>query len=128
MVKTTRRYYFAARNAKTPHGYEINFVNIPHAQAVGVTYEETVYYAYRVLADFLLHLPEDADLADYTLHQIPVSEDENVFYSLVSATPDFDPHKMMTDFTLSQAAPLEIRRQADRIARLVAHARDLAAL
>ncbi|WP_262314866.1 hypothetical protein [Lacticaseibacillus parakribbianus] len=128
MVKTTQRFYFAARNAKTAHGYEINFVNVPHAQAVGVTYEETVYYAYRVLADFLLHLPEDAKVSDYTLRQIPESEDENVFYSLVSATPDFDPHKMTTHFTLPQAGPAEIRRQGDRLAHLVAHARDLAAL
>ncbi|WP_125702866.1 hypothetical protein [Lacticaseibacillus daqingensis] len=123
MPKTTRRYYFAARNEKTPHGYTISFVNIPHAQAVGVIYEETVYYSYRVLADFLAHLPADeAALTAYTLTQLPASEEPNVFYSLVSVTPDFNPHKMTTDFTLPQAPPAEIRRRAAQLAGLIAPA------
>ncbi|WP_179395147.1 hypothetical protein [Lacticaseibacillus absianus] len=129
MAKTTRRYYFAARNEKTPNGYTISFVNIPHAQAVGVTYEETVYYSYRVLSDFLSHLPDDeAALTAYTLAQIPDSEEPNVFYSLVSVTPDYDPHKMLTDFTLPQAPPAEIRRRAGELANLVARRQDRVAL
>ncbi|MFD1431942.1 hypothetical protein [Lacticaseibacillus yichunensis] len=129
MAKTTRRYYFAARNERTTHGYRINFVNIPQAEASGTTYEETVYYSYRVLAEFLAHLPKDeAALTAYTLNQMPDTEDNNVFYSLVSVTPDFDPHKMVTHFTLPQAPPAEIRRKASKLAQLVAHQSKVASL
>lgn len=33
MVKATRRYFFAARNEKTPDGYVIQFVNMPDLTA-----------------------------------------------------------------------------------------------
>ncbi|MCI1985694.1 MAG: hypothetical protein LKJ69_00160 [Lactobacillus sp.] len=132
MASTNRRYYFAARNEKTDHGYMINFVNIPQASAVGATYEETVYYSYRVLADFLSHLPDgEAALAAYSLTSLPKTTDDNVFYSLVSVTSDFDPHKMVTHFTLPQAPPEEIRRKANELAKLVHHqdkAREAAGL
>lgn len=122
MADKTRRYYFAARNEETAHGYEISFVNIPQAQAVGATYEEAVYYSYRVLADFLSHLPQDeAALTAYTHATLPSAKADNVFYSLVSVTPDFDPHKMVTHFTLPQAPPAEIRRKASQLAKLVHH-------
>lgn len=95
MAKTGRHYYFVARNEKTKTGYHISFPNIPNAEAVGTTYEETVYYSYRVLADFLSHLPkQEAEIRAYTLSDIPDTVASNVFYSLVSVTPDFDPHKM----------------------------------
>ena len=122
MATSTRRYYFAARNEKTDHGYMINFVNIPQASAVGSTYEEAVYYSYRVLADFLSHLPDgEAALTAYSLTSLPKAKEEDVFYSLVSVTPDFDPHRMVTHFTLPQAPPAEIRRKASELAKLVHH-------
>ncbi|RND75547.1 hypothetical protein FAM18133_01188 [Lacticaseibacillus paracasei] len=72
MAKTGRHYYFVARNEKTKTGYHISFPNIPNAEAVGTTYEETVYYSYRVLADFLSHLPkQEAEIRAYTLSDIP---------------------------------------------------------
>ena len=117
-----RRYYFAARNEQTEHGFQISFVNIPQASALGSTYEEAVYYSYRVLADFLRHLPEgEAALAAYSLTTLPKAKTEGVFYSLVSVTPDFDPHRMVTHFTLPQAPPAEIRRKASELAKLVRH-------
>ena len=45
MAKTGCHYYFVARNEKTKTGYHISFPNIPNAEAVGTTYEETVYYS-----------------------------------------------------------------------------------
>ncbi len=112
MAKTGRHYYFVARNEKTKTGYHISFPNIPNAEAVGTTYEETVYYSYRVLADFLSHLPkQEAEIRAYTLSDIPDTVASNVFYSLVSVTPDFDPHKMETHFTLPQTPPADIRQK-----------------
>lgn len=122
MSQPKRHYYFAARNQKTANGYMISFVNIPKAQAVGATYEETVYYSYRVLEEFLSHLPAgEAALTAYTLRTVPETEEPGVFYSLVSVTPDFDPHKMETHFTLPQAPPEEIRRKASKLAQLAGH-------
>ncbi|WP_390406932.1 hypothetical protein [Lacticaseibacillus jixiensis] len=122
MADKARRYYFAARNEKTDHGYMINFVNIPQASAVGATYEEAVYYSYRVLSDYLSHLPEgEAATTAYSLAELPKGRSANVFYSLVSVTPDFNPHKMVTHFTLPQAPPAEIRRKASELAKLVNH-------
>lgn len=122
MADKTRRYYFAARNEQTDHGYTINFVNIPEASAMGSTYEEAVYYSYRVLADFLSHLPDgEAALTAYSHAELPKAKTEGVFYSLVSVTPDFDPHRMVTHFTLPQAPPAEIRRKASELAKLVHH-------
>ncbi|MGO3582342.1 MAG: hypothetical protein ACTJER_03300, partial [Lacticaseibacillus paracasei] len=89
-------------------------------EAVGTTYEETVYYSYRVLADFLSHLPKQkAEIRAYTLSDIPDTVSSNVFYSLVSVTPDFDPHKMETHFTLPQTPPADIRQKAAKLAGLV---------
>lgn len=120
MAKTGRHYYFVARNEKTKTGYHISFPNIPNVEAVGTTYEETVYYSYRVLADFLSHLPkQEAEIRAYTLSDIPDTVSSNVFYSLVSATPDFDPHKMETHFTLPQTPPADIRQKAAKLAGLV---------
>lgn len=122
-----RHYNFVAKNEKTAHGYVISFVNIPAAQAVGATYEEAVYYSYRVLSDFLAHLPADeVALTAYTLADIPDATSQDVFYSLVSVTPDFDPHKMTTHFTLPQTPPAEIRRKASKLAKLVARQKHLA--
>ncbi|MFD1441961.1 MULTISPECIES: hypothetical protein [Lacticaseibacillus] len=123
MAKATRRYFFAARNEKTPDGYLIQFVNMPELTAKGTTYQETVYYAYRVLANFLLGLPKkSAPLSAYTLTSLPDDEpDPNVFYSLVSATEDFDPHKMEMHFTLPQAPPDEIRRMGGQLAHLTTY-------
>ena len=119
MAKATRHYFFAARNEKNAHGYTIQFVNIPQLTAQGVTYQETVYYAYRVLASFLQSLPKNAAaLKAYTLNTIPDTDDPNVFYSLVSVTEDFDPHQMMMHFTLPQAPPDEIKRMAGQLAHL----------
>ena len=120
MAKTGRHYYFVARNEKTKTGYHISFPNIPNAEAVGTTYEETVYYSYRVLADFLSHLPkQEAEIRAYTLSDIPDTVSSNVFYSLVRVTPDFDPHKMETHFTLPQTPPADIRQKAAKLAGLV---------
>lgn len=122
-----RHYNFIAKNTKTPHGYEISFPNIPAAQAVGANYEEAAYYSYRVLADFLKHLPQDeAAITAYSLTTIPDTADPNVFYSQVAVTPDFDPHKMVTHFTLPQAPPAEIRAKAKRLAGLAERRRGTA--
>ena len=55
----------------------------------------------------------------YTLSDIPDTVSSNVFYSLVSVTPDFDPHKMETHFTLPQTPPADIRQKAAKLAGLV---------
>lgn len=125
ITETNQRYFFVAKNTQTATGFQISFTNIPHAQASGVTYEETVYYAYRVLADFLSHLPEgELALTAYTLHNLPQEATPATFYSLVGVTPDFDPHKMTTTFILEQAPPDAIRREAARIADRIAHKTD----
>ena len=119
MAAAIRHYNFIAKNKKTAHGYEISFPNIPAAQAVGENYEEAAYYSYRVLADFLKHLPAgEAALTAYTLTTIPAATEPDVIYSQVSVTDDFDPHKMVTHFTLPQAPPAEIRAKARQLAAL----------
>lgn len=119
MTQTGRHYFFVAKNTKTEAGYHISFPTIPNLFASGVTYLEAVYYAYRVLSDFLQQLPDnEAALAAYTLSSIPDNV-ENTFYTIVSTTSDFDPHKMQTTFTIAQNLPDEIRRQAEKISRLV---------
>ncbi len=118
-AKTERRYFFVAKNVKTDSGYTIEFLNIPHVSASGVTYAETVYYSYRALSDFLSQLPEgEAALAAYTLAGIPENA-ENTFYSIVSVPSDYNPHKMTTTFTIAQTLPDEIRNQAAKLSHLV---------
>ncbi|WP_155286540.1 hypothetical protein [Lacticaseibacillus zhaodongensis] len=124
--KKERHYFFVAKNVKTDHGYTIEFLNIPHLYASGVTYIETVYYSYRVLADFLNQLPDDeAAVTAYTLSSIPENED-HTFYTIISAPSDFDPHKMTTTFTIAQTLPAEIRKQAETLSHLVDYDKPLA--
>lgn len=119
MPDTQHRYFFVAKNTKTDHGYTIEFLNIPQLYASGETYAETVYYSYRVLADFLKQLPqEEAAITAYTLSAIPDNTD-NTFYSIVSVPSDFNPHRMNTTFTISQALPDDIRKQAAQLSHLV---------
>ncbi|KRM72474.1 hypothetical protein [Lacticaseibacillus brantae] len=120
MPTTNRRYFFVAKNERTAHGYTITFVNLPHLFALGENYDETVYYAYRVLSDYLTHAPkQEAATAAYALTTLPTEVPDNVFYSLVSVTEDFDPHKMENYFTLAQRPPEEIRTNANKIANLI---------
>jgi len=72
------------------------------------------------LSDYLTHQPrEEATMAAYALSNIPEQVPENIFYSVVSVTADFDPHKMETYFTLPQMPPEDVRQNANKIAKLI---------
>ncbi|KRO16684.1 hypothetical protein [Lacticaseibacillus saniviri] len=126
---STRRLFFVSHTIKTDRGYSIKFPNIPNGYAKGTTYEETLYYAYRVLSDFLSHLPKDeVAMTAYTLRDLPEVDSDNDFYALVSVPENFDPHQMRTYFTLPQVPPAEIRQKANAIAKIISNQEDLATL
>lgn len=115
------KYIFGAKNIKTRDGYQINFLNIPHIFAKGTTYEETVYYSYRVLSHFLTQITDKSeDIEAYTFHKVSdLDLTEDTFYSLILVTPDLDPHKMETSFILPQATADHISDEAEIIGKMI---------
>ncbi|MCD2257463.1 hypothetical protein ACNAN0_05580 [Agrilactobacillus fermenti] len=115
------KYVFGAKNTKTETGYQIEFINIPKIYAKGTTYEETVYYSYRVLANFLTSLEHDPKrIQKYTLQMSQAMKpNKNVFYSIILADPSLDPHQMETSFILPQATAETIGTEATALSRLL---------
>lgn len=87
-------YLFLALNQSTPLGCTIEFVDLPTTVTRGAVYDETVYYSYRVLAQYLMTLDDPASAA--TAKDLPLIAPEDAFYSLVSVEPDLNPHHMQT--------------------------------
>ncbi|KRN29763.1 hypothetical protein IV38_GL000652 [Lactobacillus selangorensis] len=121
VVKQQPRYVFGVLNLKTDAGYEIHFLNIPDLSAKGVTYAETLYYAYRVLSHFLEPFKEDAaQILQYTFRELPIfKKDKNSFLTLITVTHDLDPHKMEMTFLLPQTRASELADEADQVGRLI---------
>lgn len=115
------KFVFGAKTIKTHEGYMITFLNIPNIFAKGVTYEETVYYSYRVLANFLAPLVGKTEqIEKYTFHQVAdLDLTDNSFYTLILATADLDPHKMETSFILPQTTSDHIGQEADSLGKLL---------
>lgn len=115
------KFIFGVKNVKTHDGYMITFLNIPNIFAKGVTYEETVYYSYRVLSNFLTPLAAKPEsIEKYTFHKASDFElTDDSFYSIISATPDLDPHKMETSFILPQTTSAHIGQEADMLSKLI---------
>ncbi|MFD1672711.1 hypothetical protein ACFQ5M_11420 [Agrilactobacillus yilanensis] len=115
------KFVFGAKNIKTHEGYMITFLDIPNIFAKGVTYEETVYYSYRVLSNFLTPLIGKTESIDkYTFHRVADMDlTDDSFYSLILATPDLDPHKMETSFILPQTTADHVGQEADALSKLI---------
>ncbi|MCH4170651.1 MAG: hypothetical protein LKF36_05415 [Lactobacillus sp.] len=120
-AESNQNFVFGVKNTKTNDGYTINFINIPQIFAKGKTYEETVYYSYRVLANFLLPFSDNLEkIKAYTFRTVDtVDMSENTFYSLITVTGDLDPHKMETAFILPQTTAAHVNQEADMLSKLI---------
>ncbi|WP_040534103.1 hypothetical protein [Schleiferilactobacillus shenzhenensis] len=98
---------------RTPRGYILRLSSDPQVTAKGTVFEEAVYYFYRVLADFLKKQQEAGhDIRCYTFQEFDFhSLNATRFLTLVSATPDLDPHHMNMTMTFPQSRLVDLPKE-----------------
>ncbi|WP_125981770.1 hypothetical protein [Loigolactobacillus iwatensis] len=121
MMTDSEDYHFTTRTTKHDEQYLIDFLNIPKLSAQGELYEEAEYYAYRVLADYLIPLKTHPEKIAALTAQEPTNKgvNEHSFLSVITVPLNLDPHKMQSQFVIPRDSAENAHAEINKITRLI---------
>ncbi|MFD0897037.1 hypothetical protein [Loigolactobacillus binensis] len=121
MAAANLGYTFPIKVTKRAGRFFIAFLTIPQLSASGEIYAEAEYYAYRVLADYLLSLKDQpTKIQALTQTTTTATVDQHSFLSIIQVPLNLDPHKMQVQFTLPHDAPEHAHSEINKIKELIA--------
>ncbi|MFC6170424.1 hypothetical protein [Loigolactobacillus jiayinensis] len=113
-------YAFPIKITKNTDRFQIKFLTIPQLTASGEIYAEAEYYAYRVLADYLLPLKNQPEKIQALTGSTPTTPVDGLsFLSVILVPYNLDPHKMQAQFVIPRDSPEHAHSEINKITKLI---------